>query len=75
MERNTATNTFRLGSIFGVTIVVLYLVRDLRVGHILDGLDVRHKISRAAFGAHFLIGAAASLLFLVRRFFTSWRTR
>jgi Zn-dependent protease/CBS domain-containing protein len=64
MERNTATNTFRLGSIFGVTIavhftwfVIFALITFSMAGTFAASFPGLPQV------AHLLIGLAASLLF------------
>src|SRR5262249_31678461 len=64
MERNTATNTFRLGSIFGVTIAVhfTWFVIFALITFSMAGTFAA-SFPGLPPAAHFLIGFAASLLF------------
>ena len=64
MERNTTTNTFRLGSIFGVTIAVhfTWFVIFALITFSMAGTFAA-SFPGLPPAAHFLIGVAASLLF------------
>src|SRR5262245_13238253 len=64
MERNTSTNTFRLGSLFGVTIAVhfTWFVIFALITFSMTGTFAA-SFPGLPPAAHFLIGGAASLLF------------
>src|SRR5262249_1733519 len=64
MERNTSTNTFRLGSIFGLTIAVhftWFVIFPLITFSMAGPFAARFPGLAPA--AHFVVGFAASLLF------------
>jgi Zn-dependent protease len=76
MERNTSTNTFRLGSIFGVTIAV-HFTWFVIFGLITFSMAGTFAASFPGLpqAAHLLIGLVASLLFFGSVLFHEMATR